>query len=190
MLYIMPYGLTILLITIIFYIIWKQCYYLFPSKFIGDRLDNMITKIELISSFYLTKHEDRTNELLKCLDNNMDGKYINHFHLFVDDKNDVDFLKKRYKDRFNDHITICGMGQPLYSDLFMYCDTLKGKICMIQNSDIWIYDITDIHIFDKLKENNKKNCFCLLLDTIEKTILVNRDCSIQVELILLYSLPL
>ena len=119
-------------------------------------------KIEIVTSFYITKNNDRMNELVKALDKNLQNKYINNIHLFVDDKKCVDYLKNKYNKLFFNKIKICKIGkQPLYSDLFTYCNTLKQKICMIINSDIWLYSIDNINIFDKLKENKQKTIFSL-----------------------------
>ena len=120
-------------------------------------------KIEIVTSFYITENNYRMNELVKALDKNLQNKYTNNIHLFVDDKKCVDYLKNKYNKLFFNKIKICKIGkQPLYSDLFTYCNnTLKQKICMIINSDIWLYSIDNINIFDKLKENKQKTIFSL-----------------------------
>lgn len=119
-------------------------------------------KIHIITSFYISENNDRTNELVKALDNNLHSDYIDKIHLFVDDEKCVDYLKNRCKQLFHSKIKIVEIGkQPLYSDLFNYCNTLKDKICMITNSDIWLYSIGNINILNKLKENNNKTIFSL-----------------------------
>jgi len=119
-------------------------------------------KIDIVTSFYISNNEERTQELIKALDNNLHNKYINNVHLFVDNENAIFFLKNKYNNLINNKIKICGVGkQPLYSDLFMYCNSLKNKICMITNSDIWIHSINNINILDKLNENKKKTVFSL-----------------------------
>ena len=37
----------------------------------------------------------------------------------------------------------------------MYSNTLKNKICMIINSDIWLHSIHNIKILNKIDENKK-----------------------------------
>ena len=118
--------------------------------------------VEIVTSFYCTNYKERLDELIKALDNNLSHKYINNIHLFVDDSKCIDFLKDRYKLIFENKIKICGIGkQPLYSDLFSYCNNLKGKICMITNSDIWLYNITNINCLNKLKSQSTSTCFSL-----------------------------
>ena len=110
--------------------------------------------MEIITSFYIPSNKDRQNEIIKCLDNNLSHKCVNKVHLFVDNTQCIDFLKERYKLDFDKKIKICGIGkQPLYSDLFLYCNSLKNKLCMITNSDIWLYNISDIRFFNKFKTN-------------------------------------
>ena len=121
-------------------------------------------QIEIVTSFYIPTNEKRKSELIKALDKNLSNKYINKIHFFVDNENCIEFLKNKYYELFNYKIKICGVGkQPLYSDLFLYCNTLKNRICMITNSDIWLDDIKNIniHVFDKLKKNNQKTIFAL-----------------------------
>ncbi len=119
-------------------------------------------KIELVTSFYMPENIERMNELVKALNMNIHNDYINCIHLFVDDNDCVDYLKNKYDELFYSKIKICEIGrQPLYSDLFTYCNTLEDKICMIINSDIWLHSIYDINIFDKLKENKQKTVFSL-----------------------------
>ena len=110
-------------------------------------------QIEVVTSFYRTENKDRMNELIKALRNNLNSKYISKVHLFLNHEN--------YKP-IHPKIHICGVGkQPLYSDLFSYCNTLKNKICMVINSDIWLHSIENTRIFNRLEENNGKTVFSL-----------------------------
>mgnify|MGYP001223274116 FL=1 len=119
-------------------------------------------KIDIITSFYITKNKSRMNELLKALDKNLHNKYINNIHLFLDDKKCVHFLKNKFNELFYLKIKICNIGkQPLYSDLFNYSNKLKNKICMIINSDIWLYSIDNHYIFNKLQENKGRTVFSI-----------------------------
>ena len=113
-------------------------------------------KIEIITSFYMPKNEDRFKELVKSLEKNLNSQFVSYIHLFVDNNKCIDYLKKKFNNLFYSKIIICKVGkQPLYSDLFMYSNTLKNKICMIINSDIWLHSIHNIKILNKIDENKK-----------------------------------
>ena len=121
------------------------------------------SKIEVITSFYLPKDNNRKQELLTCLNNNLKQPFINKIHLFLDNEECIEELREKFTDNENrDKIQVCSIGkQPLYSDLFMYCNKLPNKICMITNSDIWLKTITRPGILGYLKSNEKKCVFAL-----------------------------
>ena len=95
--------------------------------------------INLITSFYINKiSEYRNNELKECLNLNLKNPLIEKIHLFVDDENALEYVKGLK----NNKIYIIGVGKkPLYSELFGYgINKLNGKICLVSNSDIFLYE--------------------------------------------------
>jgi hypothetical protein len=117
--------------------------------------------INLITSFYIIKKDDelskeRNIELQNCLKNNMNNQLIKKIHLFLDDKDALD-LAKNIDDEYNkdnNKLIVIKIGaQPYYSELFEYCiDHLKDEICMISNSDIFLYKC-DLDCLNKLNDN-------------------------------------
>lgn len=118
---------------------------------------NVEPKFNLITSFYLVENQKRQNELNICLKKNIYNKYTEKIHLFLDDNISLEYLKKliiNYPIEIKKKINICKINkQPLYSDLFKYANKLKNKLCMICNSDIWLYSILDKTILNKLITN-------------------------------------
>lgn len=131
------------------------------SQHHNDILKNAIIeqnklKINLITSFYIIKKDDeksieRNNELVECLKKNLECNFISKIHLYIDDKDDLEYVLNL---NINNKINIINIGkQPLYSDLFEYCiNYLSDEICMISNSDIYLYKC-DLDILNKLNNN-------------------------------------
>jgi len=112
--------------------------------------------IHLISSFYQSNNKDdiyikRNTELLDSLKKNIECKVIIKIHLYVDDENSLNTIKTLEN---NEKINIIKVNkQPLYSDLFEYAfNNLKNEICMISNSDIYLYEY-DIDCLNRLDNN-------------------------------------
>lgn len=106
--------------------------------------------INLITSFYLPKHQKRCEEIKKCLIKNIECPQISKIHLFLDNQECKDYIDNNLDTK---KIVVIKIGkQPLYSDLFEYANTLKDEKCMIANSDIWLFKITK-PIFLKLLDN-------------------------------------
>lgn len=112
--------------------------------------------INLISSFYIIKNEDkistdRNNELLEALIKNINSEYISKIHLFLDD---ISAIEKIVSHNHLNKINIIRIGtQPLYSDLFEYAiDNLQGEICMISNSDIYLYEC-NLDCINRISDN-------------------------------------
>jgi hypothetical protein len=107
-------------------------------------------KINLITYFY-EKSVEKNNELIYCLKKNIECNYISNIYLFVDN---IQSLNKVIEMNENNKIKIINVGkQPLYSEMFQYCiDNLNDKICMISNSDVYLYKC-DIKLLDKLNDN-------------------------------------
>ena len=161
-----------------------------------SKLNNNHKKINLITSFYIIHKNDeksiqRNNELLECLYKNLHNEDIHKIYLFVDD---ILSLNKVLEINFQNKINIIQVGkQPLYSDLFEYCiDNLQDKICMISNSDIYLYkfdkillDYLNTSIFALSRHENDLKChvlgfgshdaFIFLSNILNKNILENMN---------------
>jgi len=94
--------------------------------------------INLITSFFRPENTKRLNELMTCLKNNIDSKYIKKIYLFMESKEDIKFLKQEIKITRNKIQLILWNKQPFYSDYLNLANQLKGEICMISNADIWL----------------------------------------------------
>jgi hypothetical protein len=94
--------------------------------------------INIISTFYTTSNEDRNRELTSTLLKNVESPIIENIHLFIDDIQSLNILISLTKN--TDKIIIIEVHKkPLYSDFFRYIlKNVKGKLCMIANSDIYI----------------------------------------------------
>ena len=53
--------------------------------------------INLITSFFRPENTERLNELVVCLKNNINSKYIKKIYLFMERKEDIEFLKETIK---------------------------------------------------------------------------------------------
>ena len=100
--------------------------------------------INIISTFYISKYNShldslRSNELENCLINNINSQMIEKIHLFVDDEDAYQKLIQIANK--SDKIVIIEIGKkPKYNDFFNYIlQNLQNKICMITNSDIYLY---------------------------------------------------
>jgi hypothetical protein len=120
---------------------------------------NNFSKIHLITSFYFIDKTDeksllRNNEITTCLLKNLECYYIKKIHLYVDNDIALDKLYKLCNEENKNKINVVKIGlQPLYSDLFQYAmDNLNDKICMISNSDIYLYKV-DNNLLNKLSNN-------------------------------------
>jgi hypothetical protein len=103
--------------------------------------------INIVTSFFVSKLSrpniaERNAELVSALQKNVDSPFVDQVHLFVDNEPSMNRLKEVFADALvSGKIVIASEGkQPLYADLFQYAnDALKGKICMVTNSDIYIH---------------------------------------------------
>jgi len=112
----------------------------------------MHKKINIITSFYLTSSKDRQEELDKTLLNNINSNLIKSVHLFIDNNECLDYLNNIFSKNINflKILIILCEKQPFYNDFVSYANTLNNEICMISNSDIWLKNIEDIKIIDRL----------------------------------------
>ena len=96
--------------------------------------------INIVSSFYITSSKLRNKELESCFINNLSSTYIEKIHLFVDDNVALNKIKELSNNSEKLVIIFVGI-KPKYSDFFKYIlKNLKNKICMITNSDIFLYE--------------------------------------------------
>jgi len=113
--------------------------------------------INIVTSFFISKlsrHNiaERNAELVAALQKNVVSPHVDQVHLFVDDEPSMNKLKEVFADTLaSGKIVVAAEGkQPLYADFFQYAnDALKGKICMVTNSDIYIHSC-ESHLLEKL----------------------------------------
>jgi hypothetical protein len=117
--------------------------------------------IHLITSFYYVKEinektKNRNNELLECLKQNILSKDISKIYLFVDNQEALNVINNinNIIGYEQNKVNVISIGkQPLYSELFEFAfDFLKGKICMISNSDIYMYEC-DMNCIKNISDN-------------------------------------
>lgn len=106
--------------------------------------------INIITTFYISKtgtliHDNRTNELFEALQKNMGNTSIKQIHLFLDDMMAYEKIQTLNKSVFFNKIIICGIKpNPKHIDFFNYAiHNLSNEICMIINSDIYLYEIDE-----------------------------------------------
>jgi hypothetical protein len=107
--------------------------------------------INIISTFYISKYSSnldnlRSKELEACLINNIASSFVEKLHLFVDDEDALNRVKESSNN--SEKVVIIEVGKkPKYSDFFNYIlNNLQNKICMITNSDIFLYECDNILI--------------------------------------------
>jgi len=102
--------------------------------------------INIITSFYISKidnanNNDRNQELVDTLTNNIQSPFVEKIHLYIDDYESFKKINLLFENEVRtEKISIIDIGKkPLYSDFFRYAnEKLHGKVCMITNSDIYI----------------------------------------------------
>jgi hypothetical protein len=119
--------------------------------------------INIISTFYISKYSSnldnlRSKEIEACLINNIASSFVEKIHLFVDDDDALTRLKELTNN--SEKVLVIGLGKkPKYNDFFKYIlDNLNDKICMITNSDIYLFEC-DVILIERLK--NEKICYAL-----------------------------
>jgi hypothetical protein len=78
-------------------------------------------------------------------------RLIEKIHLFIDDDVALEYIKQLNTSK----IVVIAVGkQPMYSDLFTYAtQNLVGKICMVTNSDIYLYKFRS-NLYKHLEDQN------------------------------------
>jgi len=138
--------------------------------------------INLITTFYLSKYNssldnERTDELIEALINNLNSHIIEKIYLFIDDNDTLEKLNEIKSSNINSHkiISINIKHQPTYHDFFNYIlNNLPNNICMISNSDIYLHSY-DINLLNLL--TYEKYCYALTRYEYDMTYpLINYDC--------------
>lgn len=113
--------------------------------------------MELLTSFFYPKNEEREKELIYTLTQNLNKSFINKINLYITENDYEKFIKSVFKDNMNYNKIkfIIKNHQPAYKELIELASSFDNKIICICNSDIE-FDIKNINILDKLKENT---CF-------------------------------
>ena len=107
--------------------------------------------INLITSFFIPKQVERQNELLKCLTNNINSRYIKKIYLCIEKKDDLDFLKEKINPKGKIQLILLNK-QSTYADYLKIANRLQGEICMISNADIWLRNC-DEQLINILKQH-------------------------------------
>tara|TARA_B100002051_G_scaffold144855_1_gene137228 strand:- start:36 stop:887 length:852 start_codon:yes stop_codon:yes gene_type:complete len=107
--------------------------------------------INLITSFFIPKEAERQEEILKCLKYNVDCPYFKKIYLFIEKKEDIDFLKENIQKNNKINIILWNK-QPTYADYLKLANQLQGEICMISNADIWLKKC-DSQLLNLLKQH-------------------------------------
>jgi hypothetical protein len=112
----------------------------------------------LITTYYISSNEDRNNEIKKCLEKNIENKYIQKIYLLNDKIYDLSFIKNNSKI---EQIIISLEKDYIlnYKDAINFINNnLKNKICILSNSDIYFDNsLSKINL-----KNISNNLFALL----------------------------
>ena len=111
-------------------------------------------KINAITSFYISSNKIRAREIMESLGKNIKQSIINRIHLFLDKKEDLEYILQHYRPYLeNGKVKIVRIGlQPTYTDFLHYVnDYLNGELCMVMNSDIWLHSISDMRLLENME---------------------------------------
>ena len=127
---------------------------------------------ELIINLYRDDDEARRNEILDCLKTNLENKYIDHVHIFLENWQDF----PEFYDMPQDNITTINVDERVsFRKIFEYCnENIVNKQCIVANNDIMFTDdlrkIKGIqpkeffaltrHENGKLCQNENRDAFC------------------------------
>lgn len=121
--------------------------------------------INIITTFYISNTNspldpERNEELLNCLIKNMDSEIVEKINLYVDDESSYEkVMSLSHMQQFHKIHIIGILNRPKQKDFFKFAiEELKGKICMITNSDIYIHEY-NYDLINKL--NNEKIAYSL-----------------------------
>lgn len=114
--------------------------------------------INIVSSFFVSNTNQpelddlRTAEISDCILKNVSLDFVEKIHLFVDNIESLNYLIQATKH--TDKIVIIKVGKrPKYTDFYHYIlHNLKNNICMITNTDIYLYEC-DTNLIESLKHS-------------------------------------
>lgn len=141
---------------------------LITSYSVNESFNNTKSKVILITQFYKPKWKQRRNEINDCLNNNLNNKYIDEIHLFVEGDQDFEKIFPNNKNLNKIHkITL--KDRLSFKDAFEYSNKnlSNSAIKILSNSDIYFNDtlkeihnnlLDDKHVLALTRHNfNKKN---------------------------------
>lgn len=121
--------------------------------------------MHIVTAFYLSttgsyEDNDRTEELMYCVNHNMNSPFVEKIHLFIENEAAHERIKTlSHCEHYNKIHIVEGYIVPTYIDIFTYIITnLKNEVCMVTNSDIYLYECQG-HLLEKLK--NERTAYAL-----------------------------
>lgn len=98
--------------------------------------------MNLIIEYFNPNNDQRNQEYLDCLRQNITNDLIEKIHVFISDGSELDLACEKI-------VIIRPAQRPTYYALFKYCnDNLKEKICIVANGDITF--TKDIYLFNTI----------------------------------------
>jgi GR25 family glycosyltransferase involved in LPS biosynthesis len=106
--------------------------------------------IKLIISLYYYS----TDDLIKCIINNLNSEYICDIYIYVDTVNTLNKLLNTIDRKYFENIRPIRIGkEPLLSEMFLFAnDNLQTELCMIAFPGIYLEDC-NIDYLNKIQEN-------------------------------------
>lgn len=131
---------TILIILLLYYsLTLKEDFLILKEDFSNTKQNDK--EIILITQFYIPKDNKRKQEIITCLEKNLNNKYIREIHLFVEKKYKLKSILKNNKN-FNKIKLILENDRLSFKRAFNYSNDnivsdSKNKIIILANSDIF-----------------------------------------------------
>ena len=108
---------------------------------------------EILSSFYYANNDNRHNEIVTTLKNNLGKSFISKINLFITNSDYIKFIKTELYIKNSNRINfIIKNSQPTYKELFIAASQFHDKIVCICNSDIEL-SITNMSVLNKLDDD-------------------------------------
>lgn len=116
-------------------------------------INNFDFDFEILTSFYYSNNENRHNEIVTTLKNNLSKSFISKINLFITNSDYIKFIKTELYIKNNNRINfIIKNSQPTYKDIFLIARQFHDKIVCVCNSDIEL-SINDMSILNKLDDD-------------------------------------